>query len=121
MGLTAEVVLGRIHSLLENFPEVELQVQEAASSPVSYCGVDHPLLEAIAKNAEEVTGRRPLAVRSLGATDWKFWRYLGVPACTFGVSPKGMAGLDDPVAVEEFLETVKVHAAAVWYYMGGPA
>jgi succinyl-diaminopimelate desuccinylase len=121
VGLTAEVVLEHIRTLLESFPEAELAVQEAASNPASYFAIDHPLLNAIANNAEQVIGRKPLAVPSLGATDYKFWRYLGVPPYSFGVSPVGMAGVDERVAVGEFLETVKVHAAAVWDYVGGPS
>jgi succinyl-diaminopimelate desuccinylase len=72
MGLTADFVLEHVHSLLKSFPEVELAVQEAASNPASYCAIDHPLLRAIADNAETVTGRKPLGIPSLGATDCKF-------------------------------------------------
>jgi succinyl-diaminopimelate desuccinylase len=120
MGLNASVVLKHIDSILESFPEVEMQVQEAASNPASYCAIDHPLLEAIASNAETVIGRKPLAIPSLGATDCKFWRYLGVPAYSFGVSPETMAAKDERVLIDEFLSVIKTHAAAVWDYLGGP-
>jgi succinyl-diaminopimelate desuccinylase len=121
IGLTADLVLGHIRQILESFPEAELAVQEAASNPASYCTIDHPLLKAIADNAEQVIGRKPLGIPSLGATDCKFWRYVGVPAYSFGVSPETMAARDERVVIDEFLSVVKTHALAVWDYMGGPA
>jgi succinyl-diaminopimelate desuccinylase len=121
IGLTADLVLTHIRSLLRGFPEVELQVQEAASNPASYCAIDHPLLTSIADNAENVTGRKPLGIPSLGATDCKFWRYVGVPAYSFGVSPETMAARDERVVIEEFLAVVRTHALAIWDYLGGPA
>lgn len=85
IGLTAELVLEHIRSLLDkDFPEVELQVQKAASNSASYCAIDHPLLEAIVDNAETVTGQKPLGRPSLGATDCKFWRYVEVQLIVLG-------------------------------------
>jgi succinyl-diaminopimelate desuccinylase len=121
MGLTANTVLEHIRGLLHAFPDVEMRVQEAASNPANYCAIDHPLLEAIASNAEKVIGRRPLAIPSLGATDCKFWRYAGIPAYSFGVSPETMAAKDERVMIEAFLNVIKTHAAAVWDYLGGPS
>jgi len=119
IGLTKEVVLEHIRQILTEFPEIEMQVQEAASNPSSYCAHDHPLVEAIADNAELVTGQKPLPIASLGATDCKFWRYLGIPAYVYGISPVGMASKDERVLIDEFLAVVKTHALAVWDYLGG--
>lgn len=58
-------------------------------------------------------------IPSLGATDCKFWRYEGVPAYFFGVSPEGMASRDESVSAEEFLRVVRTHALAAWEYLGG--
>jgi acetylornithine deacetylase/succinyl-diaminopimelate desuccinylase-like protein len=65
------------------------------------------------------SGKKPVAIPSLGATDCKFWRYHGVPAYVFGVSPETMAARDESVSVEEFLTVVKTHALAAWEYLGG--
>ncbi|KAI9742646.1 MAG: hypothetical protein M1818_003787 [Claussenomyces sp. TS43310] len=120
IGLTKELVLDHIHDILKSFPEVELQVQDAASNPASHCPPDHPLLKAIAKNAKEVTGREPLGIPSLGATDTKFWRYLGIPAYVYGPSPASMASKDERVLISEFIDVIKTHACAVWEYLEGP-
>lgn len=122
IDLNADLVLERIRSLLDkDFPEVELHVQEVASDPASYCAIDYPLLKAIVNNAETITSRKPLGIPSLGATNCKFWRYVGVPAYSFGVSPETMAANDERVIINEFLVVVKTHAAAVRDYLGGPA
>ncbi len=124
IGLGKEVVLRYIDEVIEReFQErmkVEYAVQEAASNPSSYCAMDHEMVDVLARAGEDVTGRKPLAIPSLGATDAKFWRYHGVPAFVYGVSPETMAAaVDERVSVEEFLSVVKVHAAAVWEYLGG--
>ncbi|KAK5319036.1 hypothetical protein LTR93_007730 [Exophiala xenobiotica] len=128
IGLGKEVVLRYIDEVLnereflqeERNMKVEYAVQEAASNPSSYCAMDHEMVDVLARVGGEVTGRKPLAIPSLGATDAKFWRYHGVPAFVYGVSPETMAAaMDERVSVEEFLSVVKVHAAAVWEYLGG--
>ncbi|KIW47389.1 uncharacterized protein PV06_00089 [Exophiala oligosperma] len=101
-------------------PAVEYAVQEAASNPSSHGAVDHEMIARLAGAGEEVTGRESLAVPGLGATDAKFWRSHGVPAFVYGVGPRTMAAaVDDRVGVDEFVSVVKVHAAAVWDYLGG--
>ncbi|KAI1626729.1 acetylornithine deacetylase/succinyldiaminopimelate desuccinylase-like deacylase [Exophiala viscosa] len=123
IGLTKDVVLKYIDDkVLDGFPQgqVSYQVQKAASNPPSHCPVDHDMVGVLAGAAEKVTGRKPLAIPSLGATDTKFWRYRGVPAYVFGVSPETMAaGVDERVSIDEFLAVVKTHALAVWEYLGG--
>ena len=120
IGLDHETVLRHIREkVLPGFPEVTMSVQEAASNPPNHCPASHRMIDAIAANAEKVTGRKPLAIPSLGATDTKFWRYRGIPAYVFGVSPETMAATNERVSVEEFLAVVNTHAAAVWEYLGG--
>lgn len=122
IGLEHKDVLDHIRSkVLCNFPEPSMSIQEAASNPPNHCPAIHRMIDAIASNAEAITGRRPLAIPSLGATDTKFWRYRGIPAYVFGVSPETMAATNERVSIEEFLAVVKTHATAVWEYMGGPA
>lgn len=120
IGLDKSVVLDHISIMLKDFPDAKLEVQEAASNPASHCSEKHPLLDAIATNAEHVTGRKPLAIPSLGATDTKFWRYRGIPAYVYGVSPETMAATNERVLIHEYLAIVKTHALAVWDYLGGP-
>jgi len=98
-----------------------MEVQEAASNPSSTCDHDHPMVGILGRNAETVLGKgkRPIAIPSLGATDSKFYRYKGIPAYIFGLSPETMATTEESVDIEEFLTVVKTHALAGWEYLGG--
>ncbi|RDW89546.1 hypothetical protein BP6252_01578 [Coleophoma cylindrospora] len=119
LGLTAEEVMEVVHGVLKGYPGASVAIQEAASNPASICAHDHPMVKLLADNAERVTGKRPVAIPSLGATDCKFWRYTGVPAYIFGVSPETMAARDESVSIDEFLVVLKTHALAAWQYLGG--
>lgn len=119
LGLDRVQVLSVINEILERYPEVTLSVQEAASNPSSLCSPTNPMVDILARSAEIATGKKPLAIPSLGATDCKFWRYENVPAYVFGVSPESMAARDESISVDEFLSVVKTHVLAAWEYLGG--
>lgn len=119
MGLKAEQVLTVIAGILEDFPPIEMSVQEAASNPAAYCAHDHRMVGLLAGNAEAVTGTRPVAVPSLGATDCKFWRYRNVPAYVYGPAPGRMAMTNESVPVSEFMAVIKTHTLAAWDFLGG--
>ena len=119
IGLPAERVLGVIEGILTNFPQTEMSVQDAASNPSSACPHDHRMVGILADNVSTITGVRPLAVPSLGATDCKFWRYRDVPAYIFGPAPGRMAMTNESVPVDEFMTVVKAHVLSAWDYLGG--
>jgi succinyl-diaminopimelate desuccinylase len=121
IGLDASTVLVLIDQILKDFPNVKVEVQEAASNPPSSCAHDHPMVEILAQNASHVTGVKPLAIPSLGATDCKFWRYNNVPAYIYGPAPTRMAAVDECVSVDEFIAVIKTHALSAWDYLGGAA
>nr|OQO23313.1 hypothetical protein B0A51_09448 [Rachicladosporium sp. CCFEE 5018] len=121
IGLSAETVVVKILAMLQDVPEASFEVQQAASNPANSSAPDHHLVGVIRKNAELVRGKggAPLAIPSLGATDCKFWRYAGVPAYSFGVSPETMAAVDERVSVKEFVDLVKIQALAAGDYLMG--
>lgn len=91
VGLLAEQVLDVINEIIadEKYANasIELKKQEAASNPASFSTIDHPAIDLIKKNAEDVGGLRPAMIPSMGATDCKHYRYAGVPAYVYGCSP----------------------------------
>ncbi|KAL1306158.1 hypothetical protein AAFC00_004265 [Neodothiora populina] len=122
IGLTASTILIQIDKLLStDFPQAKYSVHEAASNPANACAPEHPLAIAIADNAEAVLGEgnRPLGIPSMGATDVKHFRYLGVPGYSFGVSPEGMARRDECIDLRDYLALIKVLAGTGWDYLGG--
>lgn len=126
-----------------------VEVQRAASNPAAACAHDHPMVGILARQAVRVGGGGginndsnssgsgsgsssgsgsnsgsgvrppPLAIPSLGATDCKHYRYRGIPAYVFGVSPETMGARNESVSVEEFLVVTKTLALAGWEYLGG--
>jgi len=48
----ADIVMERIHSILEAYPEAKVEIQKAASNPAAACAHDHPIVEILAKNGE---------------------------------------------------------------------
>lgn len=120
LGLTADQVMTVIHQTLTKYPEASVEIQTAASNPAATCAHDHPMVDILARNAERATGRKPLAIPSMGATDCKFYRYRGIPAYIFGVPPDTMGAKDERVSIEDFLAVVKTHVLAGWEYLGGP-
>jgi succinyl-diaminopimelate desuccinylase len=121
IGLDAAAVMDIILGILRDYPQVEVCVQEAASNPSNSCAHDHPMVGILAENAQSVTGTKPLAIPSLGATDCKFWRYKNVPAYIYGPAPTRMAAPDESVLIDEFIAVVKTHALSAWDYLGGGA
>lgn len=68
---------------------------------------------------EGLTGFTPIEIPGIGATDCKFWRYAGIPAYTYGPSPKTMGGRDERVEIEEFMDVLKTHVLTAWEFLGG--
>jgi succinyl-diaminopimelate desuccinylase len=119
IGLKADRVIQTVEMILKDFPQAEMSVQEAASNPSSLCPHDHRMVDVLAGNIAAITGKRPLAVPSLGATDCKFWRYRKVPAYVFGPAPGRMAMTNESIPVNEFITVVKAHVLSAWEYLGG--
>ena len=119
IGLDAGRVMQTIQTILTDYPQVYVAIQEAASNASNSCAHDHPMVGLLARNAEAVSGLRPIAVPSLGATDCKFWRYHKVPAYIYGPAPTRMAAADECVLVEEFMTVIKTHTLSAWDYLTG--
>ncbi|CAE6866294.1 Succinyl-diaminopimelate desuccinylase [Paraburkholderia aspalathi] len=119
IGLDAGQVMQAVRTILVDYPQADVAIQEAASNPSSSCAHDHPMVGILASNAEAVSGIRPVAIPSLGATDCKFWRYHKVPAYIYGPAPTRMAAVDECVSVEEFITVIKTHALSAWDYLNG--
>jgi succinyl-diaminopimelate desuccinylase len=75
------------------------------------------MVRYIQDNARRVTGVTPKPVVSLGGTDTRLWRYRGVPAYVYGVTPHNMGTFDEHAVIEEFLNTVRVHTLAAYDYL----
>lgn len=116
-GVERTAVLEEINVILKHFPEVTLEVQEAASNPASASDPGHEMIGILKRVIGEVSDHRPEAISGIGATDCKFFRYKGVPSFVYGPSPETMAKPDEHVPVEDFLHVLRTHALAAFDYL----
>ena len=56
---------------------------------------------------------------SLGGTDARLWRYLGIGGYVYGPSPEGMGQRNEHVPGDDFLHTVKSHVLSAYDYLSG--
>lgn len=138
VGLLAEEVMDMLDGIIadEKYSEasIELTKQDAASNPASSSTIDHPVIDLIKNNAEDVGGLRPAMIPSMGATDCKHYRYAGVPAYVYGCSPLSsksssclfrteltstVASVNESASVDEFIHVTRVHALTAWDLLAG--
>ncbi|UZJ53658.1 hypothetical protein CBS101457_002978 [Exobasidium rhododendri] len=117
IGLAKEEVLCEIDDILTEFPSIKVREQAAASNPSNMCDKDHPIVRCITRQAEEINKFKPVALPGLGGTDAKFWRYAGIPAYTYGLSPLTMASNEERVSIREYTSLIKVYVLALREYL----
>jgi len=116
-GVDRAEVLSEIETILRDYPEVTLEVQEAASNPASASDSRHEMMGILKRVISETSEYRPVAIAGIGATDCKFFRYMGVPSFVYGPSPETMSMPDEHVPVKDFLHILRTHALAAYDYL----
>lgn len=117
VGMAKADLLSKIQRIVEKYPEVSWK--EIGGAESSWCNPDHEMVGILQRNVESLGRPRPQPIIALGATDTRLWRYRGVPAYVYGVSPNGMGSQDEYVDVEEFLDIVRVHTLSAFDYLAG--
>jgi succinyl-diaminopimelate desuccinylase len=110
--------MARVQAILQDFPQVSVVEESvAAETEANWCDPEGEMLQIIQRNAERVCGIRPVAIATLALTDARWWRNAGIPAYIYGCAPTGMASHDESVAVEEFLDVLRVHVLSAAAYL----
>jgi len=115
IGLTKADVMPSIEAIVARYPEASIEHGEVLEP--NWCDPDHPLVQILQDNAQSLSGVRPDAIVCLGMTDARLWRYAGVPAFTYGSSTDGIAGIDESVAIDDYLHVVKAHTLSAYDYL----
>jgi len=119
-GLTKSQVFERIHAILRDFPQVTVKEESIETeTEANWCDPDGEMLKIIQRTAKAVRGIEPVPIATLGLTDARWWRNAGIPAYVYGCSPDGMASHDEAVALDEFLDVLRVHVLSAAAYLGG--
>lgn len=69
------------------------------------------------RNAESLTGIKPVDVVSLGNTDARLWRYRNVPAVIYGPPPRGLGSKNENVPIADALNVIKCHVLTAYDYL----
>lgn len=83
----------------------------------NWCAPDGRLCNLVVRNAELVTGIKPVKGIGIGNTDARLWRYRKIPAIVYGPTGAGMGGIDEHVSVESALNVLKVHLLSAYDYL----
>jgi succinyl-diaminopimelate desuccinylase len=114
-GLDDAAIRARVDAIVARFPEVSYE--QILYNPPSWSPPDAEMAGYVRANARAVSGIKPIPVVSLGGTDARLWRYHDLPAIVFGPSPIEMGGVDEFVAVDEFLDVVRTHVCSAYDYL----
>ena len=115
VGADKRTVLDRVHEIAAAFPEVE--IEEIGGAAPSWCDPYGEMVGILQDTVEETQGHRPVPIISLGGTDARLWRYIGIPAYLYGPFPHGLGSHDEHVEIEEFLHVVRTHVIASCRYL----
>ncbi|MGH6931646.1 MAG: M20/M25/M40 family metallo-hydrolase [Dongiaceae bacterium] len=115
VGLEKPRVMDAVKKILARHPGVT--VEEINYNPPSWCDPFGEMVGFIQYNVRSISSHDPKPVISLGGTDARLWRYLGIPAYVYGPRPTGMGSVDEQVEIEEFIHIVKTHALSAYDYL----
>lgn len=115
VGMDKTLIMAEVRKILARYPEAA--VEEINENPPSWCDPFGDMVGIIQANVQALAGYEPKPVISLGGTDARLWRYLGIPAYVYGPKPTGMGSFDEHVEVEEFIHIVKTHVLSAYDYL----
>ncbi len=113
-GLSKQDVMPYVERIIARHPGAE--VEEVRYDGPLWSPPNGEMSEIIRGNAR-LLGVDPKPIISLGGSDLKFWREIGVPSYYYGPTNHGMGTINEYVEVEELLHIVKVHVLSAYEYL----
>ncbi|OGD55004.1 peptidase [Candidatus Bathyarchaeota archaeon RBG_13_60_20] len=113
-GLAKDDVMSRVREIVGRHPRAS--VEETRYDGPLWSPPDGEMAETM-RASSRLLGIDPRPIVSLGGSDLKFWRGLGVPSYYYGPTNHGMGTVDEYVEVEELMHVVKVHLLSAYEYM----
>ncbi len=113
-GLSKDDVMPHVQRIIARHPGAEVEVMRYDGPLWSPPGGE--MAEIIRGNAR-LLGVDPKPIVSLGGSDLKFWRSLGIPSYYYGPTNHGMGTIDEYVEVEELMHVTKVHLLSAYEYL----
>jgi succinyl-diaminopimelate desuccinylase len=121
IGTSTENAIAWAESVVEDAPgTVTIRVMNRHEP--TYTDPTHPLLQSLQENAARARGSdRPPFTCGHGFTDLRFYREDGAPAAYYGPTPYNMGSQNEYITVEEFVESMQVHAATAVEFVADDA
>lgn len=100
---------------------VEARVVRVEDRPWTETPRDAPVVRAVERAVQLVTGRPPRYGGVPGCTDGTFlWAWAGLPVVVLGPGKREVPHqVDEYVDVDELVEAARIYAASVVYFLGG--
>ncbi|MCR9255320.1 MAG: M20/M25/M40 family metallo-hydrolase [Alphaproteobacteria bacterium] len=115
LGIDKPALLSKVDQIASRHPGTEWR--EVGGDEPYWCDPHHEMVEIIKRNVAAFGHPEPTPIISLGGTDARLWRAIGVPAYVYGPYPHGMGSHDEYVDLEEFLHVVRTHLLSAWDYL----
>ena len=113
-GVSKEKVMKRVREILRSYPGAS--VEEIRYDDPLWSPPDGEMVKIFRENSR-ILGIDPKPIISLGGSDLKFWRKLGIPSYYYGPTNNGMGTVDEYVEVEELIHIAKVHLLSAYDYL----
>jgi len=114
-GMTSATILASVKDVLAKYEGASMEVITIMEP--SWSDARHPMVGHLSHNAERFSNRTVVPVMSLGASDARFWRQIGIPGYSYGPSPDTMGAPDEAVKISEYLDILKTHVLAAFDYL----
>lgn len=93
------------------------EISDVSGTPTNWCSTQHEMIDILDETVRGLGYPAPVLLPSLGGSDCRYWRGLGVPAYIYGTSPRNIAAPDESGSIEDFLHVVRVHTLAAARYL----
>lgn len=118
VGVPKARVWAMVREIMADFPTATVEEESLSEEEgANWCDPGGEMLRIIQDTAERVAGIRPAPVITLAGTDARFWRNANIPAYIYGCAFDLVGTYNESVAVEEFLNVVRVHTLSAAAYL----
>jgi succinyl-diaminopimelate desuccinylase len=107
-----------IDKLAKDDPEFKAEIEVIEERPWTITDRDNPVVTAVAKAAQIVTGKEAVYNGVPGATDGTFLHMAGIPIVTIGAGERDVPHqINEYVDVEELAETTEIYRTAALIFL----
>jgi succinyl-diaminopimelate desuccinylase len=115
IGVDNERIIAEARRIAARYPGVT--VVETTYEAPNWSEPEHEMVAILQEIVADVEGIEPRPVVRLGATDARLWRRAGIPTFTYGSRHGDVGGVDESVAVDNYINVVKVLTLAAHDYL----